>query len=140
MLDRKTAVLHRTIGGLPPSPRSVIPVLLTFDLSQRLNLCNAEPIHLVHRIVTAIGSKSGKCESLRIKAGPLANVGGFAERYCQGYGRRDVALGDKRRITRQWSGIFVIPNGSGKFRRYGYSETKLAIQNHFNLAPGNRKR
>ena len=38
---------------------------------------------------------AGSENTVSIKAGPLANVGGFAERYCQGYGKRAVALGDK---------------------------------------------
>ena len=37
----------------------------------------------------------GSEDTVSIKAGPLARVSGFAERYCQAYGKRAVALGDK---------------------------------------------
>ena len=37
----------------------------------------------------------GSANTVSIEAGPLANVSGFAEKYCQGYGKRAMALGDK---------------------------------------------
>ena len=37
----------------------------------------------------------GSENTVSIKAGRLANVSGFAERYCRGYGKRAVALGDR---------------------------------------------
>ena len=53
-------------------------------------------------VVFALGACGGGPEvigggenTVSIRAGPLANVSGFAERYCQDYGKRAVALGDK---------------------------------------------
>ncbi len=37
----------------------------------------------------------GSEDTVSIKAGPLANVRGFAERYCQGYDKRAVAMGNR---------------------------------------------
>ena len=53
-------------------------------------------------VVSALGACApgpqviaGSEHSVSIKAGSFANVSGFAERYCQGYGKRAMALGDK---------------------------------------------
>jgi hypothetical protein len=53
-------------------------------------------------IVSALGACGGGPEvigggetTVSITAGPLTNAGAMAERYCQGYGKRAVALGDK---------------------------------------------
>ncbi len=37
----------------------------------------------------------GGATTVSITAGPLTNVSAVAERYCRGYGKRAVALGDK---------------------------------------------
>jgi hypothetical protein len=57
-----------------------IPLLVVFAL----NACVGGP--------EVIG---GGESTVSIAAGPLANVSGIARRYCQGYGKRAVALGDK---------------------------------------------
>ena len=53
-------------------------------------------------VVFALGACSGGPEiiggddsTVSITAGPLTNVGAMAERYCRGYGKRAVALGNK---------------------------------------------
>ena len=53
-------------------------------------------------VVFALGACGGGPEviggdesTVSITAGPLANVSGMAERYCRGYGKRAVAMGNK---------------------------------------------
>jgi hypothetical protein len=52
-------------------------------------------------VVSALGACGGGpqvigggASTVSIQAGSLANVSGYAERYCQSYGKRAVALGD----------------------------------------------
>ncbi len=61
----------------------LVRLMVLFLVFATLGACGGGP-HVI----------AGGENAVSIKAGPLANVSGFAEKYCQGYGKRAVALGD----------------------------------------------
>ena len=65
-------------------------------------------------VVSALGACGGGPEiigggetTVSITAGPLANVSGMAERYCQGYGKRAVAKGHRRSSGTTLTNVFI---------------------------------
>jgi hypothetical protein len=79
------------IGSLPRMSRGL---LMALALLLALSACGPQVVAGNERTVT-------------VKAGPIGNIDSFAENYCQGYGKRAVALGGGRASPNSYESFYA---------------------------------